>query len=64
MKGCFRPAVTDAMPALNSTENVQLSEEEAEQLAADSFADLWFTEDHREAEAAFAEKRDPKFRGK
>ena len=38
--------------------------EEAEQLAADSFVDLWFTEDHREAEAAFAEKRDPKFRGK
>ena len=33
MKSCFRPAVTDAMPALNSTENVQLSEEEAEQLA-------------------------------
>ena len=28
------------------------------------FEDLWFTEDHREAEKAFAEKRDPVFQGR
>lgn len=28
------------------------------------FEQLWFTEDHREAEAAFAEKRSPVFRGR
>ena len=33
-------------------------------LAADTFVDLWFTEDHREAERAFAEKRKPVFKGK
>ena len=27
------------------------------------FADLWFSEDHKEAEAAFAEKRAPVFKG-
>lgn len=31
--------------------------------AAATFADLWFTRDHREAEAAFAEKRAPRFTG-
>jgi enoyl-CoA hydratase len=31
--------------------------------AADLFADLWFSADHREAEAAFAEKRKPVFGG-
>ena len=38
--------------------------EDAHDLAADTFVDLWFTEDHREAEKAFAEKRTPVFRGK
>ena len=38
--------------------------EEAHKLAVDTFVDLWFTEDHREAEKAFAEKRTPVFRGK
>ena len=33
-------------------------------LAAEVFARLWFTEDHREAERAFAEKREAVFRGR
>jgi hypothetical protein len=32
--------------------------------AADIFARLRFTEDHREAEATFAEKREPAFHGR
>ena len=36
----------------------------ARRLAEDAFADLWMSEDHREAEAAFAAKRDPVFKGK
>ncbi|MDE0460363.1 MAG: hypothetical protein OXI15_24005 [Chromatiales bacterium] len=28
------------------------------------FANLWVSEDHREAEAAFVEKRRPRFRGR
>ncbi|MFQ5520450.1 MAG: enoyl-CoA hydratase/isomerase family protein [Candidatus Methylomirabilia bacterium] len=37
---------------------------EARILATEAFAKLWLSEDHREAEAAFAEKRSPRFRGK
>ncbi len=37
---------------------------EARRLAEDDFADLWMSEDHREAEAAFAAKRRPTFKGK
>jgi enoyl-CoA hydratase len=39
------------------------SRETARRLAEQTFADLWMSKDHREAEAAFAEKRRPKFRG-
>ena len=38
--------------------------DEAETLAIERYVDLWFTEDHREAEAAFAEKRAPAFKGR
>jgi enoyl-CoA hydratase/carnithine racemase len=34
------------------------------QVATREFERLWFTADHREAEAAFAEKRRPSFLGK
>lgn len=36
----------------------------ANALSETEFAELWFSEDHREAEAAFAEKRSPAFKGK
>lgn len=41
-----------------------LPPEEAEELAIETVVELWFTDDHREAEKAFAEKRDPVFKGK
>lgn len=41
-----------------------LPRDEARRLAEDDFADLWLSEDHREAEAAFAAKRRPVFKGK
>ena len=41
-----------------------LPPEEAEELAIETVVELWFTDDHREAEKAFAEKRDPVFQGK
>lgn len=37
--------------------------EAARRVSREETARLWFTADHREAEAAFAEKRPPKFRG-
>jgi enoyl-CoA hydratase len=43
---------------------LDLPRSEARQVAADVFARLWFTEDHREAERAFAEKREPAFHGR
>ncbi len=39
------------------------SREAGRRLAEETFADLWMSKDHREAEAAFAEKRKPKFTG-
>ena len=41
-----------------------LPRDEARRLAKDGFADLWLSKDHREAEAAFAAKRRPIFKGK
>ncbi len=41
-----------------------MAREPARQLAEEAFADLWMSEDHREAEAAFADKRRPVFKGK
>lgn len=37
---------------------------QARAIANQTFSDLWFTDDHREAERAFAEKRAPQFAGK
>lgn len=39
------------------------SREDARRIAEETFSGLWMSNDHREAEAAFAEKRKPKFRG-
>ena len=39
------------------------SPEAVRQLQRDGFAELWFSADHKEAEAAFAEKRTPVFKG-
>lgn len=43
---------------------LRLPPQEARREAADIFARLWFTADHREAEAAFAGKREPVFHGR
>ena len=42
----------------------RLPQGEARNLTAEAFAELWVSEDHREAEAAFEEKRRPNFRGR
>ena len=41
-----------------------LPRDQARRLAEENFADLWLSDDHREAEAAFADKRRPVFKGK
>jgi enoyl-CoA hydratase len=55
--------------SLAATKRVLLSayhapRDQARRLAEDDFADLWMSEDHREAEAAFAAKRRPIFKRK
>ena len=55
--------------SLAATKRVLLSayhlpRDRARRLAEDDFADLWVRDDHREAEAAFAAKRRPTFKGK
>ncbi|MCP3417940.1 enoyl-CoA hydratase/isomerase family protein [Bradyrhizobium brasilense] len=42
----------------------RLDSRAAERAATKAFEQLWFTRDHREAEAAFVEKRTPRFTGK
>ena len=42
-------------------ENLYSSRKKAREVARDEFAALWFTNDHKEAEAAFAQKRQPVF---
>lgn len=49
--------------ALREAESAQAGKA-ARRNARASFARLWFTEDHKEAERAFAEKRAPRFRGR
>jgi len=44
--------------------SVRSSSKIGAQVARREFEKLWFTVDHREAEAAFAEKRQPSFIGK
>lgn len=39
------------------------AQDQARRKARESFARLWFTEDHKEAERAFEEKRMPRFKG-
>jgi enoyl-CoA hydratase/carnithine racemase len=41
----------------------RLSSQASEKAATKAFQRLWFTKDHREAEAAFVEKRTPRFAG-
>jgi hypothetical protein len=52
------PAALLGMAALRSLSKA------AETVASREFERLWFTQDHREAEAAFMEKRKPVFAGK
>ncbi len=54
-------AIRGAKQALSA---LDLPRAEARKLAAEVFARLWFTEDHREAERAFAEKREAVFHGR
>lgn len=43
---------------------LRLPQRESRRRSAKRFEDLWFSADHREAEAAFVEKRRPEFRGR
>lgn len=54
-------AIRGAKEALRA---LALPRAEARRVAADVFARLWFTDDHREAERAFAEKRETVFHGR
>ncbi len=54
----------DRSDAGNALDEPAIAAPHARREAADIFARLWFTEDHREAEAAFAEKREPTFHGR
>ena len=54
-------AIRGAKQALGT---LDLPRAEARKLAAAIFARLWFTEDHREAERAFAKKREAIFHGR
>lgn len=54
-------AIRGAKQALSA---LDLPRAEARKLAAEIFARLWFTEDHREAERAFAAKREAVFHGR
>lgn len=49
--------------ALREAESGQ-NNNEARRNAREAFARLWFTEDHKEAERAFEEKRSPRFSGR
>jgi enoyl-CoA hydratase/carnithine racemase len=55
--------------ALRATKQVikatgTMTPQEVRDLQRGVFADLWFSQDHKEAEAAFAEKRAPIFTGR
>jgi len=53
--GAIKTAIRDALSG---------EAQGARMRARDAFARLWFTEDHKEAERAFAEKRAPRFNGR
>jgi enoyl-CoA hydratase/carnithine racemase len=53
-------AIRGAKQALRA---LALPRAQARNIAAETFARLWFTQDHREAERAFAEKREAVFHG-
>lgn len=61
LEGAAPLAIRGAKQALAA---LDLPRPEARKLAAEIFARLWFTEDHREAERAFAEKREAIFHGR
>ena len=56
-------AIKQALREADGADTAQ-SAEQARLRAREAFARLWFTEDHDEAEQAFAEKRAPHFSGR